>query len=230
MPAYPTWQDIAVRLLLTLVAGALIGINRERGHAAGLRTTMLVCLAASVAMVQTNLLLATTGKPTDSFAVADVLRLPLGILSGMGFIGAGAIVRRGSLVTGLTTAATLWIVTVIGLCLGGGQLALGVEATVLAAAVLWGLKQIEQHVPHQHRAMLVLRHSGEVPLEPLVRDAASASACRVLLLGTRYDRGVGQTELRFEVVWTTRRLESPREGLMRSLRERAEVVLLEWNS
>ena len=64
------------------------------------------------------------GKTSSSFAVMDLMRLPLGILSGMGFIGAGAIVRKDSLVHGLTTAATLWFVTGLGLCFGGGQLAL----------------------------------------------------------------------------------------------------------
>jgi len=54
--------------------------------------------------------------------VMDLMRLPLGILTGVGFIGGGAIFKKGDLVTGVTTAATLWMVTVIGLCLGGGQL------------------------------------------------------------------------------------------------------------
>jgi putative Mg2+ transporter-C (MgtC) family protein len=93
----------------------LIGINRsEHGHAAGLRTTLLVCLAASLSMLQVNLLLPMTGKTSSSFAVMDLMRLPLGILSGMGFIGAGAIVRKDNFVHGLTTAATLWFVTGLG--------------------------------------------------------------------------------------------------------------------
>ena len=92
MPFHPTWQDIALRLLMTVVAGALIGLDREsRGHAAGFRTTILVGLAACVAMVEANLLLSLSGKAADSFGAADVLRLPLGILTGVGFIGGGAI-------------------------------------------------------------------------------------------------------------------------------------------
>jgi putative Mg2+ transporter-C (MgtC) family protein len=107
MPITIEWPEIALRLALTVVAGTLIGLNRsEHGHSAGLRTTLLVCLAASVSMIQVNLLLPIAGKSPDSFAVLDLMRLPLGILSGMGFIGAGAIVRTGSLVRGLTTAAT----------------------------------------------------------------------------------------------------------------------------
>lgn len=115
----------------------LIGLNRgERGHAAGLRTTTLVCLAASVAMIQMNLLLPVAGKKSDFFSVMDIMRLPLGILSGMGFIGAGAILRKGDTVSGVTTAATLWLVTVIGLCFGGGQLWLGAATTGLAGSFL----------------------------------------------------------------------------------------------
>ena len=134
------WDEIALRLVLTVIAGTLVGIDRsEHGQAAGLRTTILVCLAASVAMIQTNLLMPTAGRSPDSFATLDLMRLPLGILTGMGFIGGGAILRRGNMVQGVTTAATLWIVTVIGLCLGGGQLALGMTTLAMALAVLWAL-------------------------------------------------------------------------------------------
>ena len=95
MPLHPSILDIAIRLALTLAAGSLIGLNRgERGHAAGLRTTTLVCLAASVSMIQVDLLLPLAGKAVNSFVVMDLMRLPLGILSGMGFIGAGAILRK----------------------------------------------------------------------------------------------------------------------------------------
>jgi putative Mg2+ transporter-C (MgtC) family protein len=79
-------------------------------------------------MIQVNILLPMAGSPPTSFIKLDLTRLPLGILSGMGFIGVGAIIRRGNLVDGVTTVATLWYVTVMGLCFGGGQLALGLAA------------------------------------------------------------------------------------------------------
>src|ERR1700728_2836585 len=107
MPLTLDWSQFAARLFFTILAGALIGWDRgEQGHPAGLRTTLLVCLAASVAMIESNALLDTRGKPEDSFVVLDLMRLPLGILSGIGFIGAGAIIRRGDMVQGVTTAAT----------------------------------------------------------------------------------------------------------------------------
>jgi hypothetical protein len=117
--------DIAIRLGLSILAGVVIGFDRsEHGKIAGLRTTALVGLAASLAMIQVNLLLSTAGRSPSSFVTMDVMRLPLGILTGVGFIGAGAILRRDEVVFGVTTAATLWLVTVVGLCLGAGQIAL----------------------------------------------------------------------------------------------------------
>jgi putative Mg2+ transporter-C (MgtC) family protein len=139
-----TWSEIAVRLILTVLAAGLIGFNRdEQGRPAGLRTNLLVSLAACVAMIQTNMLAISTGKTSDSFVVMDIMRLPLGILSGIGFIGAGAIVKRGRLTVGLTSAATLWFVTVMGLCFGGGQIGLGVAAFALCFAILAGMKKAE---------------------------------------------------------------------------------------
>jgi putative Mg2+ transporter-C (MgtC) family protein len=76
---------------------------------------MLVVLAAAIAMIQVNLLLPIAGKASGSFVTLDLMRLPPGVLSGMGFIGAGAIVRRNDLVQGVTTAAAFWYVTMMGL-------------------------------------------------------------------------------------------------------------------
>jgi putative Mg2+ transporter-C (MgtC) family protein len=81
-------------------------------------------------------------RPPDSFVMNDLMRLPLGILTGVGFIGGGAILRRDNIVVGVTTAATLWLVTVIGLCLGGGQLGLGIAATLLGFFALRGAEAV----------------------------------------------------------------------------------------
>lgn len=158
MPLNPTWQDIALRLALTLIAGAVIGIDRGvRGHVAGLRTTMLVALAAALAMIQANILLPVTGKTPASFGEMDLMRLPLGILTGVGFIGGGTILRRGEFVTGVTTAATLWVVTVIGLCLGGDQIYLGVAGTILTVLTLSALRWFDARIPREQRVLLVVR-------------------------------------------------------------------------
>lgn len=155
MPTILTWQAVAVRLALTVVCAGILGFDRDqRGHTAGFRTNLLVGLAACLAMLQANWLINSNGRPEDSFVVMDVMRLPLGILSGIGFIGAGAIFKRGELAVGVTTAATIWFVTVMGLCFGGGQLELGLAGFALGFVVLTGLKKFEIRMPRRHSATL----------------------------------------------------------------------------
>ena len=176
MPTVLTWHDVAIRLLLTLVAAGIIGFDRdERGRSAGLRTNILVALAACIAMILANELIVSTGKTRDSFVTMDIMRLPLGILTGIGFIGAGAILKRGETVIGLTTAATLWFVTVMGLCFGAGKLLLGAASFAFAFAVLSGLKAAEYKMPRQHSATLrvgvLSGGTGAREIEALLRQA-----------------------------------------------------------
>lgn len=155
MPLTITWIDVAIRLGLALIAGALVGFNRgEKGKPAGLRTTTLVCLAAALTMVLTNMLIHTTGKTSDSFVQLDMMRLPLGLLTGVGFIGAGTIVRTKSDVQGVTTAATLWFVTIMGLCFGAGKLGTGGAALGLTLFVLWGMGWLEAWLLQARRGTL----------------------------------------------------------------------------
>jgi putative Mg2+ transporter-C (MgtC) family protein len=202
MPLSLTWQDTAFRLILTLAVGAILGFNRgSRGHAAGLRTTILVALAASVAMIQMNLLLVVDGKTSSSFSVMDIMRLPLGILTGVGFIGGGTILKRGDLVTGVTTAATLWMATVIGLCLGGGQLDLGIGATVLSALVLWPLKWLDVRIPRRQKATVTLAlREGANRSPPDLGPLLGPLRCEADF-GRRVSTAVGRDQFMFELSW-----------------------------
>lgn len=172
MPLTLTWEQIALRIFLAAVASLLIGLNRdEKGHPAGIRTTMLVCLAACLAQLQANVLLPTAGKTMSSFAVLDLERLPLGILSGIGFIGAGVIVKHGKdMVTGVTTAATMWFVSVLGLLFGGGQIYMGSAAAALAIVILWGLKHAENALPRKHHGDLSMVLAEQAPSEEHIRE------------------------------------------------------------
>jgi putative Mg2+ transporter-C (MgtC) family protein len=175
-------------LALGFLAGFLIGLDRgEHAHPAGLRTTILVSVAATVAMIQANWLVIHTADTHVSIVRADMMRLPLGILSGIGFIGAGAILRRGELVRGLTTAATLWLVTVIGLCFGGGQIMLGVTATIIALATLWLMKYVE--------ALMVPGRRGRISVA-LSPDSLDESAMLALLA----ERGFNIRSRRIELL------------------------------
>jgi len=202
MPLVPTWDDIALRLLLTVVAGTLIGLNRGlRGHAAGLRTTILVALAAAAAMVQANILLSLAGKSPQSFATMDMMRLPLGILTGVGFIGAGAILKRGDLVTGVTTAATLWVVTVIGLCLGGGQIVLGLATTAIALFSVWVLKWIDLRIPREQRARLVIRTGEGIAAIPALAGLIAPLGYRANFVRQSRSPQHADAALHFDVTW-----------------------------
>jgi putative Mg2+ transporter-C (MgtC) family protein len=164
-----SWTDIVVRLALTVAAGVLIGLDRGmHAHRAGLRTTMLVAVAAALAMIQANWLVVHMPDTQVSIVRLDMMRLPLGILSGIGFIGGGAILRRGDLVLGVTTAATIWLTTVIGLCFGGGQLGLGTAATIIALATLWLMQYVEATIVTGRRGTIAVTFSTAGAREPVV--------------------------------------------------------------
>lgn len=138
--------EIAIRLLLAAALGGVIGFDRERHTwAAGLRTHMLVCLGAALAMI------------VSAFAFSDILqqwprvvldpsRIAAQVISGIGFLGAGTIMflHRENVIRGLTTAAGLWTVAAIGLAVGGGMYAAAVIATAVAWVILAVLKPLER--------------------------------------------------------------------------------------
>jgi putative Mg2+ transporter-C (MgtC) family protein len=224
MPLSPTWTDIAIRLALTVLAGAIIGFNRgARGHAAGFRTTILVGLAASLAMILTNILLQQSGKTQESFAVMDPMRLPLGILTGVGFIGGGTIVKKGDLVTGVTTAATLWLTTVIGLCFGGGQLVLGIAATVLAVFTLWALKWVDVIIPREHRARLVVTADPSWSVVEEVPRLLSTMNCHARFQEHKPAPGSRKADYAFELAWRRPERALPPLELLEALDSRFEV-------
>jgi putative Mg2+ transporter-C (MgtC) family protein len=227
MPTTLGWNEIALRLAMTVVAGVLIGFNRgEHGRPAGLRTTLLVCLAASVAMIQTNLLINTVGKKPDSFVVMDLMRLPLGILSGMGFIGAGAIVRRDNMVLGVTTAATLWFVTVIGLCFGGGQIILGLVSLALGLVVLWGLKLVEGHTLQDRKAALKVTTDKAKPAEEEILARIKSAGFDVSALSVAYVESC--RTLSYEIKWRDLPDQARPPSFLSPLSSQAGILGVEW--
>jgi putative Mg2+ transporter-C (MgtC) family protein len=228
MPLMLEWPELAERLALALLAGILIGLDRdEHGRPAGLRTTLLVCLAAAIAMIQVNLLLDLTGKAKDSFVMLDPMRLPLGILTGVGFIGGGAILRRENGVIGVTTAATLWFVTVIGLCFGGGQIGLGLAGTVLALIVLQLLKRVENLFPRDHRARLVVAATTD-SLVAAVEQELAAAGMRITRRNLAYENALQETRFELAVQWRARGRTAAPPGFLAEFARRSEVRHLAW--
>jgi putative Mg2+ transporter-C (MgtC) family protein len=223
------WTDMALRLALTVLAGLLLGYNRsEHGKAAGMRTTLLVCLAASIAMLQVNLLLPMSGRQSDSFVMNDLMRLPLGILTGVGFIGGGAILRRDDMVVGVTTAATLWLATVIGLCLGGGQLELGAVATSLGVLTLWVLKWLEDGLRRERTARIAVEIDTEGPAEPELHRLLRDGGLAIWQSHSMVDIINGRHKFVFKVGEFRRRSDNMTPGVLNDLERRQGVVRVEW--
>lgn len=224
MPTTPDWPEIALRIGATLVAGILIGANREQGgHAAGLRTTTLVGLAACISMIQANMLLATSQGANGSM---DILRFPLGILTGVGFIGGGAILRRGDIATGVTTAATLWVITAIGLCFGGGQIVIGAAATVLTLIVLAPLRHIQRWMSCEEKSSVTIKVPKGAPI-PDIRAALPPDSTVCFTTLQEIDDG---DALMFEIRWTSGRSGRDATAIADGLRARFSVIGFENRS
>jgi putative Mg2+ transporter-C (MgtC) family protein len=225
------WPMIALRLILTVLAGSLLGMERSRnGHPAGLRTTLLVTLAASVSMIQMNLLIPTNGKPPNSYAVMDLMRLPLGILTGVGFIGAGAIVKKGDLVLGMTTAATLWFATVVGLCLGGGQLALGSTATVIGFGTLAWLRRLEQRFEKFQPATLELVMADQDFAPDSLRTQLEAAHFKVRSISVEHFAARKRQRIVCELRWPTDRGPAELPQMLHELERTPGLVRLGWHT
>ncbi|HEY2069883.1 MAG TPA: MgtC/SapB family protein [Rhizomicrobium sp.] len=226
MSVHISTLDIVWRLLAAMLAGGIIGYDRgTRGRIAGLRTTILMCLAATAAMIEANLMLSVTGKTAESFTNMDALRFPLGILSGIGFIGAGAIVRRGRLVTGVTTAATLWLVTVIGLVLGAGYLGLGAALTALAFAVLTILKQVEPRLFREHHASLRLKASLDGPSSEELQRRIVESGFVISTLAVAYGELL---EIDCRVAWDSAKGQEEPPAFLEPLSRLQGMKLVAW--
>lgn len=228
MPLHPDWADIVLRLACAFVACGLIGLDRgSQERAAGLRTNIIVGVAACVAMISANLLLTLSGKTSDSFVQTDVMRLPLGILTGVGFIGAGAVLHREGLTLGVTTAASLWYVTVMGLCFGAGQLALGAMTLLLGIVTLWGLKYVEQRMARKKAAKLSLVLGRDGPSESAVRALLDEAAMTVRRYSLRVEPVTGQRELHYDLWWpAVSAAQTP--ALLDTLAARPGVLQLDW--
>jgi len=132
--------QIAGRLITAALLGGLIGLERQvQRHSAGLRTHILVCLGSCLIML-TSLYVFDIYSGRVSI---DPARIAAGVVTGIGFLGAGAVIREGDGVRGLTTAASIWVVAGIGLAVGCGFYSAGIFTAAIVLLVLLFLRRIE---------------------------------------------------------------------------------------
>jgi putative Mg2+ transporter-C (MgtC) family protein len=135
--------EVLGRLLMATALGGAIGFERElTGKAAGLRTHILICLGAALFTIMS---LELPSPATPALPRGDVSRIAANIVTGVGFLGAGAILHSQGQIRGLTTAATIWVVSAIGMAAGAGEYVIATGTATLVLLVLWPLRWWERH-------------------------------------------------------------------------------------
>lgn len=139
-------EETVLRLVLGAVIGGIIGFEREvHGRAAGFRTQLIVCVAAVLIMIISENYYLKMTHIDASFRI-DPARIAASALIGIGFLGAGVIIKSGFTVRGLTTAATIWIVSALGLAIGGGFYIAAILTSIITIVTLVILRKIEKNV------------------------------------------------------------------------------------
>jgi putative Mg2+ transporter-C (MgtC) family protein len=225
MDALPVlaWPDLALRLLVAALLGGAIGIERElHERRAGLRTHMLVSLGAALFTVSSAY--AWGGFQLTAGVAFDPSRIAAGIVAGIGFIGAGAIIRQGVFVRGLTTAASLWVAAAIGLAAGLGYFTAAVVTTMIVLVSLGPLRWLAgllflRFKLEEARVVVELRPEEEAPglLAQLEQAGASVDAVEI---DESQDRRLVDVDVHFRRGGRTRGLAE--------LRRTRRVVKVRW--
>lgn len=221
------WQALRLGLLgklaLAVLLGGAVGLERElHEKPAGLRTNILICLGAALFTHLSLHFTSWAGVHTPT----DPARIAAQIVSGIGFLGAGAIIQSRGNVTGLTTAATIWIVAAIGMAVGAGALEVAVGGTVLILLVLVGLGAIEHRIEAGWSSLQIRVRIGdeEGEMDRVVADLVEALGKprhRITVVEvSRTEQGLRQVRFR------TRIARSRIQSLSESLLKVPEVTLV----
>ncbi|MBW6512328.1 MAG: MgtC/SapB family protein [Desulfuromonadaceae bacterium] len=203
MPFLSTFDvEILLRLGSAVLVGALLGYERERsGRSAGLRTNLLVCVGAALMMiVSEHYYLKYAGLGSESVLRIDPARVAAQIITGIGFLGAGVIIKEKQNVRGLTTAATLWVGAGIGMACGAGLYQLAFSGALISLLTLAILKNLSRHLAIDHY------YSVTVVCDPPLGAATTALEAffserqiSVLKVGFAQDRSVGTTTIDYHI-------------------------------
>lgn len=194
-----TTTEMIVRLLLGAVFGGIIGFERStHGRPAGFRTHLLVCVASVLIMIVSEYYhYLSLWDP--SYVRVDPARLAAGAVTGVGFLGAGVIVKMGLNVQGLTTAACLWIVSAIGLSIGSGLYAAGVVSFVITYLALWLLRIVEDRMPrltYKFMTVVMKEEGDEEAITSAIRKYDST------ISSINYEKDIEKRESSFDITIT----------------------------
>jgi putative Mg2+ transporter-C (MgtC) family protein len=187
------WDESLLRLSLAAVLGGMIGVERElREREAGLRTHLLVALGSALFTIVGAYGFHAFLGSGQSVVRADPTRIAAQIVTGIGFRGAGAIIRQGLSVRGLTTAATLWVVAAVGLAAGAGYYSAAVITTAVVLVALWPLRVMAYRMLHRFRAddgrLVVELPSGTPPGELIDEIERAGARIAAIVVSQEADR------------------------------------------
>jgi putative Mg2+ transporter-C (MgtC) family protein len=204
-PVFPHLEiDLLLRILLGTSLGAVIGFERDlHGRPAGLRTHSIVALASATFMVVSTRFVYFQHYGPGDLVMVDPSRIAASVVSGIGFLGAGAILRTGITIRGLTTAAGLWLVAAIGMAAGGGMYVVAIFVTALGLAALTLLRRFEDRgEPIARQRITVFTDEKESSISSVALALTSSGA---VVSQEEYERQHDESQVRivFEVRTST---------------------------
>lgn len=198
----PTESELAVRILIAVLLGAGIGLERElSGQDAGLRTHISIAMGAALfGMVSAYSFTEFIQPRADTNYQVDVTRVASNVVTGVGFLGGGAIIKHGMTVRGLTTAASIWVTAAVGLAVGLGSIFTATVTAVILLFVLTGLRWprrwLNRRAVRRENVNIQIRANAEAG--PVVDELLKLPGITVKSISVRGDNGEGRT-IRAEV-------------------------------
>ncbi|MGE4344353.1 MAG: MgtC/SapB family protein [Geoalkalibacter sp.] len=200
---------ILVKIIVAGIAGGIIGLEREKhGRPAGLRTHLLVAIGAALMMIISESFFLRYGSLDASVSPVrlDPSRVAAQIVTGIGFLGAGVILKQGISVHGLTTAASLWLVAGLGMAFGSGMFVAGGIATTVALFGLVFLKRLEPYIVKAHYLCLTITANRSPDIYPELERIFSEMNLRIYNVGSTFDLENQTTIYRFTLTQHTKRI------------------------
>lgn len=177
MPGMIITTEMLIKLLLSCVLGGLIGLERESvNRPAGFRTHMLVSVGSTLVMMINAIMVSSY----LGYVNLDPGRFGAAVISGIGFLGAGTIIKEGNSVKGLTTAASLWTVACIGLAIGAGYFALSIITTLAVLIILEVFARMEKYILQKRRQLLIRIVTQNLPGQiGMIGNVTGAHKCLI---------------------------------------------------
>lgn len=214
---------VVVNLLWAVFCGSMVGMERStRGRQAGMRTYAIVSLAAAC-------LMAAISQEASAMSVGDpASRVIQGLLTGLGFLGAGVIMQDGLNIKGLTTAASIWLTSGIGIMCGLGQLGMASFVTFLALAILSGMKHLESRIKRDYYAQVNIKLPAGTDLgETEVKAMLVAEGMRPISVAFKRD---AKMRVEFDMVAVYSKLENPNRLAQRLIGMNGSIEAFEISS